>query len=514
MTANQLKDDSSSTADTVDINSKIRVSANAGDEVTSPILFQGFDEFMRRRPVFQRLYDYYIGRHPILRKPRGATIVDNMCRYGVDNIVAYIAGNEPSYVSEDGDVMAKKIIDMYEDQVMADQESALNLDVQRYGRAIQLVYHSEKADAECVVIDPRNGFVAFDESTDPDSVYGAVVRSKREIGPDGKTEKTIHYMDVYSPGRYSLWRSSDPPSATSWERIPAEDRVTRFTRVNLIEYQANADYIGAIQGVTSIQDALNSVLSDVQNDKDAFADTMLFVAGSAFGQTRTEAEQSEQVVKGTHLIQGESGDTAEWLIKQMDETPQIYSDRLTAKMHKNMRVPDFSDVAFAGNASGVALQYKLFGTEMFANNAARWFNKGFKRRCKLYDDALNNKEGNMDYEVQAKVGKMAVDFNYSTVVDPLTEALAMQGYLNTGVVSKETVMGICTIISDIEVEQERLDEEQAVADAREKARYQDEFNLVVEQNKAASQSQPAQSDANTPPSTESTQARASQGTGQ
>ena len=51
-------------------------------------------------------------------------------------------------------------------------------------------------------------------------------------------------------------------------------------------------------------------------------------------------------------------------------------NRFNDEIHKFSSTPDLSDDFFSGNASGVAIKYKLYGTETLTAVKERYFKKG------------------------------------------------------------------------------------------------------------------------------------------
>jgi len=445
----------------------IRVDMRAGEEITSDILKDAYEQFKGRVGRYNRYRNYYVGDQDILGDGNdGAKIVVNMVRYGIDNLVSYMAGNAPKYTfMPEDDAQMKEIVDLFLKQNLPDKEAEIVRGVKIFGRTHELVYHAdgEGKPPRSVIIDPDVSFVAYDMSIDPDSVFGAIIRHKKDEKNDDTT-----IMDVYSNTEYSQWTSKD---GSKWAR--GESAKTRFTRVPLIEYLNNDDALSDVSNVEGLQDALNSVVSDRQDDKDAFASAVLALYGMPMGFSADEIKKNrDTLMKRLRVIQFENkNEGAEYLIKQMDEAgAQTYTDYLTGTIHKLMRVPDFSDEAFAGNASGVALQYKLYGTQNMAKITERTIRRGFRRRCKLYASALYNTLADPGAEDQVDVSQMDIVFNYSTVVDPLAEAQAAQAYLAAGV-SEETVLNNLSVVEDVKLEMERLANQREAQASRENRAY-------------------------------------------
>jgi len=448
----------------------IQVDMIVGDHPTPELIKDAWQQFAERLPRYKKYRDYYEGKHEFTVERKGARVVVNLIRYGIDNLVSYMAGNAPKYVYDEGDTAAEKIVERYDQQNLKEKESEIVRALKIYGRAFEIVYHEDTQGAppRSAAVSPETAFVVYNLSIDPDSVFGVICRTITTA--DLKTEIIL---DVYGTNWYEEWRSKD---GSSWIRT-VSDTATRFTRVPLIEYLNSEDAMSEIENVITLQEALNSVMSDRQDDKDSFAGAMLALYGQTLGLTNEEIKDNRATLKDMKVLHFENRNLegAEYVIKQMDESgAQTYTETITAAIHKLMRVPDFSDERFSGNASGVAMAYKLYGTHNAAKVTELFFGRGFRRRCKLYDDALNNAIQQTSRDTTADVSKMSIVFTYSTVVDPLAEAQAAQAYLAAGV-SQQTVLNNISIVDDVELEMERLDKQKAEEAAREKNMYADEF---------------------------------------
>lgn len=447
----------------------IQADMTVGDTPTPEIIKEAWKQYAKRLEDYKKYREYYEGKHRFTVERKGAKIITNLVRYGIDNLVAYMAGNAPKYVCEEGDAAAEAIIERYDRQNLKEKESEIVRSLKIYGRAFELVYHDDEEDGappRSVSVSPENAFVVFDQSIDPDSVFGAVVRTVT------RDKKEVHIMDIYGPMFYQEWTSD---SKDKW--VMTNSAATRFTRVPLIEYLNSEDAMSEVENVLTLQDALNAVMSDRQDDKDAFAGSMLALYNFTLGLNAEEIKENRELLKGLKVMHFESKSTdgAEYITKQMDETgAQTYTKMLTTTIHKLMRVPDFSDEQFSGNASGVAMAYKLYGTHNAAKVTEHYFGRGFRRRCKLYDDAINNALQVAARDNAADVSKMGIVFSYSTVVDPMAEAQAAQAYLAAGV-SQETVLNNLSVVDDVQIEMERLSKQKAEDTAREKSMYADEF---------------------------------------
>lgn len=242
--------------------------------------------------------------------------------------------------------------------------------------------------------------------------------------------------------------------------MTAEPTPHGFGRVPLIEYANNSDRIGDFEQVISLQREYNNLLGERIEDKNAFAKSILSITGQVLGKTIDEVEDSVKIIKKHRVMQFDDDGHAEYLEKTMDETGvQVLQDCLKRDIHKLAMVPDLSDESFANNASGVAMSYKLFGTDNKVSDKERYFREGFLRRCKLYDYALFNTALSATYEPKAQIHDMGIVFKLNAPQDLSYMATALTPLVSLGVLSKRTAMENLLIVANPDQEQERIDKE-------------------------------------------------------
>ncbi len=456
----------------------IRVETDEEGNPTPRGIKRAYDQWRSYQPRFKTLEDYYIGNQAINTKEEGAKICGNMCKYIADTITGYMTGNPIVYACDEGDGNAQMIIDLLNKQDSSQIDSEVIKTMAIYGRAYRLVYHADddQLTPKSTVFTPREAFVAYTGTTEPDSVFGAVVYHTTE--DDGSE---TYMMDLY--GRHDVQRWESKNEDGGWIPI-GEPRIHRFGRVPLIEYKNDLQYLSDIEGIISLQDAYNQIMSDRQDDKDAFADTMLVLSGFAIGVDADEVNENKTKLKKQRVLQMTDGSqSAQWLTKTLNETDvQVLADALVSDMHKFARVPNLSDEQFSQNASGVAMQFKLFGTDILAGNKARNFQKGQTRLFKLYDAALHNATASPTYTSAIDFTTMRCIFRFSIPTDMQYEAQSLATYKSAGIVSAQTLMEHCSIVENVEVEKERLAEENQSMLDREKQLYADEFAQTVHNN--------------------------------
>lgn len=442
------------------------------EEITPRTVKLAMRDWLAQRDRYDTLYRYYVGDHDFADiHSDGNRIVANFCSYIAQAIRGYMVGNEPKYIAQEGDPYGGQIIDLMHRQTKKAIDSQIALDMSIYGKAFELVFIPKgKTEPDSVVVSPRNAFVAYTGDMERDSVFGAVVYSYTD-----DSNVTVFRLYMYTRTDYYVWESLTDDSADSWKVIEGPTP-HGFGRVPLIEYRNDRECIGDFEGIMGLQDAYNALLSDRQDDKDAFAQSMLFIQGSILGATPDEIEQGREFLKKTKILQGDEDTTAQWLIKTMDETGiQVLQDQYASDIHKFAMVPDLSDEQFSGNASGIAMAYKMFGTDQKMAEKVTQFRRGFIRRVKLYDWRLNNPANAEGYVPKTDLGGIDIVFQFNAPQDLSYLATALSTLTGAGIMSKQTARMQIAAIPD-PAEEAELVKVEADEDAdRNAGAFEDDF---------------------------------------
>ena len=427
-------------------------------------------EWKGERSRYQTLFRYYVGDQDFSEAHAdGNMIVANFCQYIAKTLQGYMFGNRPTYTCAEGDTQAEDIIDVFDRQEMWLTDSKIGLDMSIYGKAFELVYlPAGKDEPRSMLVHPTDAFVAYAGDLERDSVFGAVYFHYEE-----QNQKPMHTLYCYDRVNYTRWSSTsiDGPWTLIEGPIPHG-----FGKVPLIEYRNNEEMLGDFEGIMDLQDAYNGLLSDRQDDKDAFANAMLKLHGAIIGATAEEIEEGKVNLKQRKVLQLDDDADADWLVKTMDEAGiQVMQDQYASDIHKFAMVPDLSDEQFSGNASGIAMAYKLFGTDQVVAEKTAQFRMGFRRRCKLYDYRIHNPTLNPAYRPAADLSRLTVTLNPNTPQDVSYMATALTQLTAAGIVSKDTARRNLSIVDDPQEEAEKVAEEQAQDAERSSAAFEDPF---------------------------------------
>lgn len=393
------------------------------------------------------LHDYYVGVHAITGRVRTAGLPNNMLVHSYPRYIAtvtsgYLIGDPVQYAGDNLD----DLMDAYDAADVQSIDAQLAENTAIFGVGVELVYANKDAMPRTTAIDPENAFVVYDDTADGQPIFGVY----RLMGVNSKGESYAKRIYVYTDTEIQEY-TAEQGFAASLSNSVAHP----FGIVPLVEYWNNSSQTGDFEHIISLIDAYDTLESDRINDKEQFADALLVLTGvvgfdAPTGDTRTAAQRLKQ--EGT-LSLPDVGAKAEYLIKSMNEADtDILRSAIKSDIHKFANVPDLSDENFAGNASGVAMKYKLFGLEQLTKIKERWFREGLRWRLRLFSNFLSVKG-----KAKVDADQVSMTFRRSLPVNDV-EIAQMVATLQ-GIVPDNILLSQVPFIDDVDSAIEALDEQ-------------------------------------------------------
>lgn len=140
----------------------------------------------------------------------------------------------------------------------------------------------------------------------------------------------------------------------------------------LIPFANNPEGSGDFEPVTGLVDAYNLLLSGAMDDMQSVANAFLALYGM-LGTTEQDIREANR----SRILSLSEGGRAEFITKNLNhEALSQLEGNLRRSILQLSMTPDLSDENFSGNASGVALQYKLWGIEQVRSAKERSFTEG------------------------------------------------------------------------------------------------------------------------------------------
>lgn len=423
----------------------------SAEELTEEEIKHLTDEFLVLNNRYERLKAYYLTRNPAIMHVQKDEHVPNnkMCnafaKYITDMQTGYFMGQPVAYgVDADG---SEKLLEELQKVFDYNDEQTVNLELARnasiYGIAYEMLYIDEDKKPRFVAIDPATMFCVYDTSVEDNILYAIRTYSyKMREGVD------VRYYEVYDAEKVRVYIRDETGFHFDHEAPHY------FGDVPVVVYDNNSDSVGDFEPVISLIDAYDKMQSNTLNDMEYFTDAYLYLKG--YGGT-TKEDVAE--LRDKRVLELDSDGEAGWLVKSVNDAwVENMKTRVQSDIHKFSATPDMTDENFAGNSSGVALQYKLMSFEQIRATKERYFKKGLLRRIELLCNLPYFNASGDDFT------KITMQFN-NTLPQNTLETSQIIGNLSN-LLSDETLLSLLPFIEDpaAEIEKkEKQSEERAVA---------------------------------------------------
>lgn len=436
------------------------------DEANQDFVYESIDELLNNLDDLSNMVDAF-RRHvvPKLEKLEGYSLGDNFTiqagrRRIEDNKSDYrIKHNIGGFISEyvNGFILSQPVtvsygesnndIKVIEDIKRNNDMDALNLDLgfdsSRYGRAYEFHYRDSENNDRVVLIDAKEVFMIRSADVTKE-IIGAVHCPVY----NGELRVTL-----YTDNKIISFKKVKQDKA-HLERDIENEKEHEYGMVPFVEWKNNRFNIGDFETIIPLIDAYDAAQSDTANYMSDLNDALLFLSGDLSSLDKA----SIPAMMDANIIIAESGVTADgrqtsvdgkYLYKQYDVAgTEAYKDRLLRDLFKFANIPNLDDVSFAGQQSGVAIEYKLTGLKQIQKTKETQYSKALRRRYQLIE---NIHHALSDDQIDA------LDLNFtfhpnlpSDVWGEVKEYIA-----SGGEISQETLRELSSF-TDHDIEKERL----------------------------------------------------------
>lgn len=458
------------------------------------------------------LQDYYLGetdikKWPGSRNPENAhnQVATGFARYITNIRVGYFMGNDIQFKVTPEEDNQKSLADTIDEQIKQFNQDSnesyvdemIEKDLSVCGRAYDLVYVNENENTlNLAKVDPTTAFVVYNDSIKAKPLF-AVRYYETGVLDDSLQEQYEIYTDsslfkYHSNG--GLPETNSPEQAVIFD----DSEPLFFGRVPLTEYKNNDERTGDWEPELDQMDALDKALSTMANFQEDFNDAAMVITGKFAnmsdpkyqldknGNPVVNKDGSKVILEPAHPLinphnrmfylkpyvtkAGINGErsvvnpTLQYITKQYDSAGwSTYINFLINEIHKYTNTPNVNDPNFASNASGVAMSYKLWGSDQERKIQESLYKRGLHARlsaCLTYWDKLNVIPGTND--INALVSMIEPDFTPNLPKNDDATAQLIQQLVNTGKFSDETIREIAESITGVtaDAEQQRVDEQQ------------------------------------------------------
>ena len=427
-------------------------------------------------PKYRKYQNLYEGKHKILKKkPADANkpcnrLVNDFFGQTIDNTVGYFLGNpvilnytepvekktspEPNDVGVDLEEIEDTAVQDFLDYLVIDNDMADTIiewgkEAMIKGLSHLLVYQNEESKTKVMKVSPEDMILVYKNSSTKELQYAIRLY---DIDTED-TDKTTHYAEVYSVGKMELFKSVDGGTSTkgkgrefaSYEFV--EETQLIYERIPVVTMYNNEEQMSDLEKIESLVADYDKVLSDVSDEFSAFRNAYLMLKNMIVGEDGKKQLKDEGIIEVM-----ENGD-AKFITKQIQtEALENHLNRLEANIYKFSQVPNLSDESFAGNLSGVAIRFKLFGLETKCIIKERKMEKALRDFVRILSVPIRVETGHEIDIVNLKVEfTRNVPNNLTEIVDTVTKL--------DGKVDKETLLSLLPFIDNPKEVLENLEQE-------------------------------------------------------
>lgn len=426
---------------------------NEAQELNPKMLGEIIEKHRRYEvPRLVELYDLYKGNHQILdrqmsdeNKPNNKLVNDF---YGkiIDNIIGYFLG-KPIVVNIFDERIQEELDYIFKDNDIDDLFMEVGKECAIKGKSNILVYQDEESETKLVRVPAEEVIYIKDNN---EEILNAI-RVYEGQGIDG----VIRYAEIYDREKITYYVEAEGKNRgeSTWmldNSVGINPKPHIYERVPLIPVINNEEEMGDYEKVISLVDAYDKLLSDTSNEHEAYRNAYLMLKNLAIDTNEIFK------FKETGVIEVMDEGDVKFITKDIqDGAINSHLERLRSNIFDFANVPPLTDENFAGNLSGVAIKFKLFGLENKCITKERKMNRAIRMLLKVLNTVFKIKTGR-----QADVRDIEIMFTRSipTNVVEITDVVTK---LN-GIVDKETLIGLLPFIDNPALTLEKLEEENEV----------------------------------------------------
>lgn len=411
------------------------------DEITMADLLKFISKNKSLAEEYKHNLEMYKGNHNILNKqPRqfgpDNKLVANLPHYIVDTYNGFFTGIPPKVTLDDKET--NSLLQGWNDEnSLQDKLSEISKQADIFGRSLAFVYQDEDSQTRIAYSSPVNSFMVYDDTVSRQPL--AFVRYWKNT--DGIQVGMVYYSD----------------KTISFEGSKFGDEMLNpYKMVPAVEFYGNEERQGVFDNVKTLIDELDRVLSQKANQVEYFDNAYLKILGVDLDQDGDGQPDADLI--GNQMIYSPDADatnaTVDFISKPDGDNMQEHIiDRLVSMIYQISMVANLNDEAFAGNSSGVALQYKLLPMRNMAANKERKFRQALRRLYRIVFSV-----GTVLPEVHSEDWRELVFTFKRNLPDDISNDADIAQRLQ-GMVSQETLLSILPFVNDPQEEIKRINKE-------------------------------------------------------
>lgn len=361
-------------------------------------------------------------------------IVKNATNYFIGKPVthAYSDKFKNSGLDEELTKINKKCKEPKENKILAKDASI-------FGLSYELINYDEKKEMYYKRLNPMNTFLVVNDFVFEEKV-AVVTYVKRVI--NGKAIKQGY---IYTADK--IYKFDNSNNSYNLE----EEAINVLGEIPVVIFPNNDEMTGDFEFVIEPLRAYNKLFSCSFDDFESIANALLIFYNAVLDDDDRTKLKSTRVL-GLMSEDGTKDVKAEYIYKKLDVSS---FKELRAALKEDIvtitNVPDLNDKNFAGNASGVAISYKLIGFENLRADKQTYFEDALQERYRLIGLSPTKK-----FEVED--GDIKNTF-YQNLPKNIERDLQIAGLYKDGVLSLESTIDEIEIVDNTENELKKIADE-------------------------------------------------------
>lgn len=426
--------------------------------------------------------------------PRYITNIQVGYQFGTPLTFGYTNQDDPK---DDGHDLRNTIEDFNRENDEQYHEKIMGKNLSNTGRGYELLYLPKDSNRPRMTpLDPNSTFVVWSTDVNPEELFAV------RYYVVNLADQSYYQIEVYTDTQVFYFDAGSAPDS-GWDL--SQKVKHQFNGVPITEFSLNEERIGKWEPKLDEIDGYDQALSEMANSQEDHSNSMLMISGKIANSTG----KSEQMLgptgqpvyvdadtqKNTYNPKSASGKqnapimvqkildptsdviylkpyeyrqpngttgisptTASYLTKSLDANEwQIYVNQLLSDVHKDTNTPDTTDQNFAANASGVAMAYKLWGSDQEMALSETLYKRGVMRRLRLLTQYWSTVS---KFPVTASdddnpADNVTITFTPNLPKNNQEVMTVVQGLVSAGTESQQTIREMVEPVTGIPADQEK-----------------------------------------------------------
>lgn len=394
-----------------------------------------------RVPVFDRVFDDEGKINRKLNNSFDSEIVDTKVGYFIGHPISYQIDEE----QDNSEAFDKVVQNFNLRSDIADLDAETVKVATICGYAGRLLYIDVDGEERAMLLYPWETIAVYDRSIHE---LQYAMRYYTITVKEGKETKELIRVEWYDRENVTFYiESRDGQGFVLDDTEPVNPKPHLFDEVPVVMFINNDEQQGDAEKVLELIDAYDRAISDVNSEIEEFRLAYMLFYGYSIDE---EIIKQARKTGAFGLDVKTEGVGVEFLTKQLnDQVIENHLDRLEANILRFANSINMTDEQFAGNASGVAIKYKLTPLENKCITLERKMTAALRQQFKILCTAWAKKGINLDY-INVFFGfKRNLPVNISDEADST-------GKLK-GMVSEKTRLSLLSFVDDVEWEIEEME---------------------------------------------------------